>query len=57
MVLLRQTLLKLTPGLGMKVSKTGEERRLVIFTDTFMNDNNNEELSTRPFHWYAWLKI
>ena len=32
----------------MKVK--GEERSLVIFNDTSMNNDINGELSTRPFH-------
>jgi len=30
--------------------KTGEERNLVIFEDTFTNNHINKELSTRRFH-------
>ena len=40
---------KLTPVLGVKVKKV-EERYLVVFKDTLMNNCIDRELSTRSFH-------
>jgi len=33
--------------------ETGEERNLVNFKDTSMNNLINGEFSMRPFHWYG----